>query len=366
MSLQSIIDGYEAFRAGLWRRLDRLVAVGADARHADPLSRRRYRMSCWVALASSLLIIPLGVFDLLVTGYVGQALGEAASATVLGWSWFALTRGRRLDPYPFIITIANGALILLVVGASHPDDHALVWAPLFPLVPLYLLGAARGLPVILTHLAVLVFLLLNGATGDGTHADTAVVNTLASYITAFALALYYENSRVHAFRQLNRVADTDPLTEILNVRGFRKRFEAEFARARRVETPLSLLIFDIDHFKHINDRHGHDVGDEAIRHVASLLVENCRGYDVVARLGGEEFAVLLPETSAEQAVGVAEKLRRVVAETALVGAWGRVDMTVSVGVDDLTNDEDDDFQTIFARADRRLYRAKAGGRNRVA
>lgn len=361
-----MVKGLRALRSDLRRDLGQLVAPDADSRHADPLSRRRYRLSCWVAFGASLLIVPLGFFDFFVTGYIGQAVGEIAALIALGGSWLALTRGRRLDPYPLIITLTSGALVLLVVGASHPDDMALVWAPLFPLVPLYLLGATRGLPLVLAHLAILVFLLLNGAAGDGAHADTAVVNTLASYATAFLLALYYENGRVHAFQQLSRVAETDPLTDVLNTRGFRKRFEAEFARARRAKTCLSLLIFDIDHFKLINDRHGHDVGDEAIRHVAQLLIVNCRGYDVVARLGGEEFAVLLPETPRERALMAAEKFRRAVAETPLIGAWGRIELTVSVGADELSTDEEESFATIFSRADRRLYRAKSDGRNRVA
>jgi len=356
-------NGSPELPSGMWRSVDRLLTGDAEIRHSDPLLRRRYRMSCWIAFGAFLIITPLALFDLFFTGYLDQAASEAAVALIMGGSWIALRRGRLLDPIPLIISLGCGGLILHVIATSHPDDQALVWAPLFPILPLYLMGVVRGLPIIVLHFFILLRLLLGGS---GDPSETAIVNTAGCYLAAFALALYYETGRVHVYRQLSRVAETDALTEILNTRGFRRRFEAEASRSRRGGTALSLLLFDIDHFKRINDRYGHDVGDEAIRHIARLLLENCRRYDAVGRLGGEEFAVLLPETPKERAAVAAEKLRRVVADTPLVGEWGRIEITISAGVSELSDADNDQYSALFARADRRLYRAKADGRNRVA
>lgn len=160
-------------------------------------------------------------------------------------------------------------------------------------------------------------------------------------------------------RQLEWQATHDYLTGLCN-RSLLEQFVArEIERARRYERPLALLLLDVDHFKDVNDRYGHSIGDEVLREVGRRLQGAVRGSDVVARWGGEEFMLLAPETGGEQALELAEKLRVLVRDEVIARA-GRV--TVSVGVAGL--DADDNFESLFRRVDDALYAAKTDGRDR--
>lgn len=154
---------------------------------------------------------------------------------------------------------------------------------------------------------------------------------------------------------------TDSLTRVANRRAFDERLEDAFEHARRYERPLALVLVDVDHFKAINDTHGHDAGDRVLRAVADVLAYSSRQSDFVARIGGEEFAVLLPETALFEAMQFAEKLRCNVAVAAI--ATGPV--TISVGVANMPHSRVATSAELFRAADQALYRAKANGRNRV-
>lgn len=181
----------------------------------------------------------------------------------------------------------------------------------------------------------------------------------------YTLTLRDISERKAAEEELRRLATTDPLTGVANRRRFMEAAERELMRARRYGRPLSLLMLDVDHFKSINDGYGHAVGDDVLTCLASAARECMREIDVVGRLGGEEFAVLLPETSLTEAVGAAERLRRHLAELELQTRNDVVRFTVSVGVA-TCRDEDCSIEGALTRADHALYDAKRGGRNRVA
>ncbi|CAA7620821.1 diguanylate cyclase [Magnetospirillum sp. SS-4] len=171
-----------------------------------------------------------------------------------------------------------------------------------------------------------------------------------------------ERKRMEA--ELRRMATTDALTGISNRRHFMSLAAAEVERARRHSRPLAALMLDIDHFKRINDTFGHPVGDEAIKAMAAACTQALRGIDHLGRLGGEEFAVILPDTDQAAAMAVAERIRAAVA--AIVVATGRGDavFTTSIGVAAL-NDADASAEPLLSRADAALYAAKTGGRNKV-
>ena len=167
-------------------------------------------------------------------------------------------------------------------------------------------------------------------------------------------------------RRLEELATTDALTRLLNRRALMERLAGEVERARRFKSQLSLLVMDLDHFKAVNDQHGHLVGDEILRRIGALLTSVVRAIDVVARYGGEEFVIVLPETSSEGAVVFAERLRERIAGT----SFGLVvapdfHLTCSVGVATFPSPHVASTEALFARADEALYRAKSGGRNQV-
>ncbi len=165
---------------------------------------------------------------------------------------------------------------------------------------------------------------------------------------------------------LEKLALTDALTGLANRRAFLDALAAELARALRHDYPASLLFLDLDEFKRVNDTHGHAVGDEVLAGFSKVLSRGCRRGDLAARIGGEEFAVLLPMTGRVPAALVAERMRRST-ESLPLGVGVQVPVTVSIGVAS-TEDSLKPFEAaeLLGRADAALYRAKAGGRNRVA
>ena len=153
----------------------------------------------------------------------------------------------------------------------------------------------------------------------------------------------------------------DPLTGVFNRLAYEEQLQAEYQRWKRFGNPLALLVWDIDHFKQINDRHGHAVGDEVLRGVAQQLVRRVRSTDFVARYGGEEFVMLLPGADAKAALNVADKLRLNIAEAEFSAGAVDVSVTISCGVSNF--EPGDSPQSVFNRADHALYRAKKAGRN---
>jgi len=167
-------------------------------------------------------------------------------------------------------------------------------------------------------------------------------------------------------KALQESARTDPLTGCLNRRYLVERAETEFKRAVRNGTPITVLMIDIDHFKKVNDTYGHACGDEAIRALVKQIVGRCRGSDILGRLGGEEFALVLPETGMADAAQIAESLRTILESTPLEAANSTFGITISIGLATArAGDPVKDFFKTLEYADEALYRAKDQGRNRV-
>ena len=166
--------------------------------------------------------------------------------------------------------------------------------------------------------------------------------------------------RKRAEAEIHLLATTDSLTGITNRREFARILAGEIDRARRYGTPLALAMYDLDYFKRINDGHGHDVGDYALRAVTGLVEDNIRAADVVARWGGEEFLVMMPQSQLDAAASAAEKLRLAIARHHFEKVG---DLTASFGVTAFV--PSDDVNSLLKRVDAALYQAKQNGRNRV-
>ncbi|WP_419785980.1 PAS domain S-box protein [Pseudodesulfovibrio sp.] len=164
--------------------------------------------------------------------------------------------------------------------------------------------------------------------------------------------------------KLRELATTDALTGLDNRRWFMEQAMAEFSRSRRYNRALAMLMLDIDHFKNVNDTHGHDVGDQVLSSLAGIVVGALREADILGRLGGEEFGVLLPETSREAALDVAERVRKAVESTIMRTSAGEIRITISIGVA-VMNEKTTSVETLLKDADVALYQAKENGRNRA-
>lgn len=219
--------------------------------------------------------------------------------------------------------------------------------------------------VLLSNLLAFGVSLLRGSVQEyldyGMVTATLVSTVGVPLFSYFVLYLLFELEKTR--QQLEKLSQTDELTGIFNRRHFHALGEAEVAKAHRYRLPLSLLLIDLDHFKRINDRFGHDIGDITLMEVVTLCRSTLRDADIMARLGGEEFAVLLPMTNAENAEVVAEKLRHFIAGHRIFFDGTHFNTTISVGVASLK--DTDNLETLLKQADRNLYAAKSHGRNRV-
>lgn len=162
---------------------------------------------------------------------------------------------------------------------------------------------------------------------------------------------------------LEQAALTDGLTGMQNRRYFDDALREYLQEFRRIDRPVGLMILDLDHFKQVNDTHGHDVGDEVLRAVATCLRGMTRYHDVVARLGGEEFAVVTPNMDVELLARFAERIRKAIANLSIMSGNVRLKVTTSVGL--AVWDHKESAEDFYRRADRQLYEAKKQGRNRV-
>lgn len=164
---------------------------------------------------------------------------------------------------------------------------------------------------------------------------------------------------------LNALVRTDELTGLFNFRHFQHSIDLEMERTRRSGHAMSLLMFDLDHFKKLNDRWGHECGNFILKQVSRIIEKTLRRLDIPCRYGGEEFAIILPDTSLHAAIKLAERLRLNIQDSALMFGQETVQVTTSIGVDVFTENDNDDVVRFVARTDAWLYAAKQAGRNRV-
>lgn len=273
-----------------------------------------------------------------------------------------------LDRYPEVISALNGGIPVLI-----PD---LLYCPLY--APLREMWARQGTAVTIRSVMALPFPLNDNKTGvfllrrtvdfpkfdasDVEFAETVVKSGVAAIQRAHAI----ETTRADNHR-LEALAQTDPLTQLVNRRALTITLVTEMERVRRYNAPLAMLLVDLDHFKLINDGYGHAAGDLVLQEITRRMTDTLRSSDWVVRAGGEEFVVVLPETDLDGASVVAEKLRSEVAAHPVTSGELSVPITISVGYSAVATDEELErfsFDELLRTADSRLYEAKLDGRNR--
>lgn len=188
----------------------------------------------------------------------------------------------------------------------------------------------------------------------------AVIASFASYIN---LSLYFELEQTRT--EMHDLATTDELTKIFNRRYFFEQADREIKRSQRNGCPLTIVLFDIDDFKLINDHHGHLAGDMVLQETCKACQAIIRPYDIFARFGGEEFIFLLPNTDEARAMAFAERLRDVIASQVVLFDQDSMQITISIGVS-VFNPVMDTLDDLISRADKALYKAKDFGKNRLA
>jgi diguanylate cyclase (GGDEF)-like protein len=313
----------------------------------------RFRESARTLLIFVALAITLATLWLPQPGSVDRLGVLNLAAVVAGTGLLSLV--------PSLHTIFNRVGGLVIYG----EIVALVWltgggaSPYMPLFVMLLVYAAlfydTGRLLATAALVVGAVLGLPLASGGWSLSYLAGVGVFMPIWLATAAAVHW------LVRQARRSSQTDGLTGLLNSETFWALLRSEQAREGRYGGEYSLILLDVDHFKHVNDTYGHPVGDDVLRGIARILRDRARESDTVARFGGEEFMLLLPATDRDQALALADRLRVLVAESDFVNS-----VTISLGV----ASSGDGFATtpeeVVATADRALYGAKNAGRNRVA
>jgi len=302
----------------------------------------------------------VALFSLIESLIPGKSQMPIASSFIdLAVAVLVLLFGRR-TPRPALVVLGPLGVALVGYALAHAQgfgDCAVMYV--WPMLWTAHFFGRRATAFVIAATGVVDALALNSALAGG--GDTSRWIEVMVSMTAVAVvvrALTENNERL--FLGLASEARTDPLTGLLNRRGLNERAEVELARARRDELPVSVIAFDIDHFKLINDQHGHDAGDRVLKLLGSMLSEQVRGSDIAARVGGEEFLVVLPGCDEQQATAAAERARLKMARVAIADV---PNVTLSAGV--ATANEPAELEALTGQADCALYRAKQQGRNRT-
>jgi diguanylate cyclase (GGDEF)-like protein len=317
----------------------------------DPLAPYRERIMYGLATAAVVLLLPFSI-NAFVQGNPGLAAGILGGVLILSIDALAIYL-KRSPPIPLILILipltAGMAISLKIQGF-----FGALWC--YPTVLLFTFALSRRMANVCNILLLLIIsaLVYHYIGLDYTIRFSATLTltiVLANIILSIVMDLH---------RRLIDQAIVDPLTGAFNRRHMERGLDDAIERRRRSSAPASLLLIDIDHFKRINDRLGHAKGDSVLKGIVSLVRKRSRKLDLLFRIGGEEFMLLLPDTREADAVAVAEQLRASIAESRLLDGGP---VTVSIGVSELQPDES--LDSWMKHADEALYLAKAAGRDRV-
>ncbi|MBA6418412.1 GGDEF domain-containing protein [Pseudomonas neustonica] len=276
-----------------------------------------------------------------------------------------IPKTKHLDAWTIAFLVPFFCIMVFALVLPNTSFTVFAWIQTIPIISYLLLGQRGGLWMSCIFIsAAIVAFNVRYITGENAMNALIVTNLAFSSLAVMLFSHIYERSRTRNEARLIELAGTDSLTGIAN----RMRMGEEFTRLRsqaeRSAMALSLVVLDVDKFKHVNDQYGHETGDRALQHIAGKLSERLRGSDMVCRLGGEEFALLLLGADHQQAAKLADHLRQQVFATPLKLNGTELQISFSGGVATLS-DDGDDLSTLLKVADQRMYEAKSSGRNRI-
>lgn len=345
------------------------VALHTEDFHASRSEyiNQRIRMLALLFAAAVLLWIPIDYLTLpeaIFTQLVGIRIGVALLYLVLAlWQSRANTGSltvtqARLMLLVFIPTIFYAIGQSLMAGVSSPMVEMV-----YSFYPFIIVVQLAIFPLALVEGALLVLIPFAMVIGLSWPITEVVWITLWLLALTAVLSSWAQLSQLHMLLRLYHQATRDPLTCLFNRRALMERLEVEMEAARRYGRAMSVMLFDLDKFKHVNDNYGHLTGDKVLQIFAQVITDTLRNVDVVGRYGGEEFLAVLPDTDAKGAADVADRVRSACHSVLIPSKAGDLTFTTSVGVAQQRDLEDS--ATLINRADEALYSAKDSGRDRV-
>jgi len=301
----------------------------------------------------------------------------AVLCSTLGYVIITRLKKHRLAAHLVILAIyISSTGVMVISGGIH--SSSVVWQIFVPVAAFIMAGLWTGLRWGAICLTTVVFAYVLETAGITQFVGFEInlfdrLIDIGGAILAASIAIWYSDrlkSRSltqleEAKVQLNYYATIDPLTNTFNRRHFLELSSRKIKRSQTSNGHASFLLFDLDHFKIINDEHGHIIGDQVLQGVAKVCAEHLRPDDVLGRFGGEEFVIFLPETTLEDAKNIAERLRILIADTPIKTEIGSINTTISIGVAVKEKATTMSIDQLLSRADRAMYRAKQAGRNQV-
>ena len=323
---------FYALAVPLWIPLDYLLL---RPEHFPPMAIAR------IMLAGFLLPLGLLTFRKLSSKQVHMVLALTIAAPCVFYAAAMLILNQEVAEIP-------------LAGYSFMPFLMVAMLGVFPLTLAWGVG--------LTATIMLIHLGLAASLGQLMTADT--VNKLWVFFMFGGVSLWIQSGQLLMLMKLYRESTQDPLTGMINRRVLMKRLATETANVRQGSPSFCVLMFDLDRFKRINDNHGHLTGDKVLKTTANLLKKGVRDHDIVARFGGEEFVAVLPESTIENAIAVAERIRQSVEDAQVAAPNGqRIELSTSVGVTEYEVGEE--IEVTLERVDAALFKAKGEGRNRI-
>lgn len=321
-----------------------------------------------VSLIRTVLIIMLVAFPIitLLNLWVFQAYLIAAIdfagfvAAGIAWSYFHRTQNIQVTAWFVIISLI--AILLSFIHIAEGGNYSLMWVTIMPPLVFFLLGPRVGAWVSAILFAyIIAYLYIRLPTFEPTAFSLgALLNVIEVLIALWFIFRHYERSRASAFEELERLSNTDKLTGLYNRLRLDELLSEQIALTQRTGNTFTVVLCDIDHFKRINDEHGHLVGDEILVQLSALLSEHTRATDHVGRWGGEEFLIICPATDTEGAYHLIESLRQAVANLTFSQD---LSLTMSFGI--ATVRPSSNILAVLKAADAALYAAKHNGRNQT-
>ncbi len=347
------------------------MLLGKDIIEANNPIDRRARVVDLFSFVGMTLTGILGV-----TSFFAGNLALSLSLIAASMIYFAAYRIHKLQKdysvSAAVIVYSLHALMIFLVYSGGFESTGPLWIFLVPPVSLFLHGLKRGLIEVSIFLAItcLIFFLPPDVFSRASYAGAFELRLILAFMTVTFLSACYEysiqqshNDTLQASRRYEHLARTDPLTKLCNRRGALTVMQQEQRRMTRNQQPMSIILCDVDHFKKVNDQYGHDAGDAVLVRLGEIFITLVREQDTVARWGGEEFLFVLPQTSAQNATMLAQKIHLALQDQIIsVGDIG-IAITVSMGVAEKNGDQA--LDEIIKCADKYLYEAKDAGRNQT-
>ena len=311
--------------------------------------------------------LTLGVFCAVqvVAGNYLFASFELVASVILVWGGWRIGTARNVLPWVYLYLVPTFSFLLYIIVIPNASKTAFVWVYSMPVLSYLLLGRKRGslisLPFVIGALALYLY---NFPISHDAEGLIDLGNAVLCGVMIIIFVFLYETRRALAHQQLHKMARTDALTGVASRGSFQQSLERGIHEAQRDQTPLVLVILDVDHFKAVNDQYGHDVGDQALRHICHCLSQRLRNTDTLGRLGGEEFGLLLHDTDYRVAEPLVNMLREQIASKPLHQGDLRIDLSVTLGLAEWPTDGHTAEQ-LYRCADQRLYQGKQQGRNRL-